>query len=237
MADFSKVAPYLTNPLVLIGLMLLLFFGVHRALIKSRILSPVNSTASNTIVRLLLHYGFIVALLLVLLGFGLAAWKSYLGASQYSRPAPSLPTNGVEISPEVIAGWDNDAHRCRTLIATHELQSYANEFYLYVACVDYEPTVDLVNSKRLEFSAPFQITGQQQEIDIVYSGAMKSISARSRTAHVVFLLPKTVSISALGNLTDIAKNRGKLLVHSKAALQGIPPARKGNGATTKTSST
>jgi hypothetical protein len=76
--DFAKVAPYLTNPLVLVGFVLLLFFGVHEALIKSRILPPVSQTASGKVVPLVLRYGFIVAVLLILLGFSLAAWNSYL---------------------------------------------------------------------------------------------------------------------------------------------------------------
>lgn len=86
--DFAKVAPYLTNPLVLIGFALLLFFGIHRTLIKSGILPPVSKTSSSTIVRLLLHYGFIVALLLILSGFGLTAWDSYLK----TRHGPSKVT-------------------------------------------------------------------------------------------------------------------------------------------------
>ena len=38
---FSKIAPHLANPLVLVGFVLLLFFGVHRTLIRSGILRPV----------------------------------------------------------------------------------------------------------------------------------------------------------------------------------------------------
>ena len=75
--EFSKVAPYLTNPLVLIGFVLLLFFVILHTLIKSRILPPVSKTASGKIVRLVLNYAFIVALVLILCGFGLAAWNSH----------------------------------------------------------------------------------------------------------------------------------------------------------------
>ena len=76
--SFSKTAPYLTNPLVLVGLGLFLVFGVHQALIKSGILPPVSQRASDRIVRLLIHYGFIVAVLLILLGFSLTALDRYL---------------------------------------------------------------------------------------------------------------------------------------------------------------
>lgn len=75
--EFSKVAPYLTNPLVLIGFAVWLFFGIHKALIKSGTLPPVSKAASGKIVRLLLDYGFVVALLLILSGFSLTAWNSH----------------------------------------------------------------------------------------------------------------------------------------------------------------
>lgn len=38
LAAFGEMASHLANPLVLIGLVLLLVFGVHRALIRSKIL-------------------------------------------------------------------------------------------------------------------------------------------------------------------------------------------------------
>jgi hypothetical protein len=93
--EFSKVAPYLTNPLVLIGFVLLLFFGIHRALIKSGVLTPVSKTASSKIVRLLLHYGFIVALLLTLFGFGLTAWNEYLKTKGTQPKTGNASASGV----------------------------------------------------------------------------------------------------------------------------------------------
>ena len=35
LAGFAKIVPYLTHPLALVGYVLMLFFGTHRALIKS----------------------------------------------------------------------------------------------------------------------------------------------------------------------------------------------------------
>jgi hypothetical protein len=98
--EFTKVAPYLTNPLVLIGFVLLLFFRIHKALIKSPILTPVSKTASSKIVRLLLHYGFIVALLLILLGFGLTVWKEYLKTKGTQPKTGNATTSGPQ-SPAV----------------------------------------------------------------------------------------------------------------------------------------
>ena len=77
--DFAKVAPYLTNPLVLIGFGLMLLFGIYWALIQSGIFPPVSKAESGKLMRLLLNHGFIiiVALLLILSGFGRAAWNSH----------------------------------------------------------------------------------------------------------------------------------------------------------------
>ncbi|MGH8572803.1 MAG: hypothetical protein ACREX8_09525, partial [Gammaproteobacteria bacterium] len=77
LAAFGEMASHLANPLVLIGLALLLFFGVHRALIRSKILPPVDRRTSGVIVQSLLRYGFWIAALLIVLGIGYAGYKIY----------------------------------------------------------------------------------------------------------------------------------------------------------------
>jgi tetratricopeptide (TPR) repeat protein len=86
---FSEIAPHLANPLVLVGFVLLLFFGIHRTLIKSGILQPISASQSGTVVKILLRYGFLIALLLIVAGFGFAAWKAYLAA------APKVDVNAI----------------------------------------------------------------------------------------------------------------------------------------------
>jgi len=78
--DFSKIAPYLENPLVLIGFTLFLVLGIYRRVLKSGILPAVSKTASRQIVLRLIRYAFIIAVLLVLLGFGWT-WKSHVNAT------------------------------------------------------------------------------------------------------------------------------------------------------------
>jgi hypothetical protein len=75
---FADVAPYLTHPLTLAGFVLLLVFGVHRALIKSGILPRIDRTAAPGIVKMLLSYGFVIGILIIVAGFGLQAYQSYL---------------------------------------------------------------------------------------------------------------------------------------------------------------
>lgn len=72
---FTNVAPYLTHPLVLSGFALLLFFGIHKTLIRSGIIPPLSARSSSKIVQILLRYGFVVALLVIVLGFALEFFK------------------------------------------------------------------------------------------------------------------------------------------------------------------
>ncbi|CAK8724864.1 Tfp pilus assembly protein PilF [Candidatus Electrothrix aarhusensis] len=82
---FDKVAPYLTNPLVLVGFVLMLAYGIHWQLMKSGLLTQATKKDSALIIRIFLRYGFWLALVLVLAGFGLqfsgiglSAWNSYM---------------------------------------------------------------------------------------------------------------------------------------------------------------
>jgi len=72
LAPFSKVAPYLVNPLVLVGFCIFLFFGIHWALLKAGLLTPLSQRQSSSVVRAILKYGFWVAILLIILGFAYA---------------------------------------------------------------------------------------------------------------------------------------------------------------------
>lgn len=69
--DFSKVAPYLKDPLVLIGFFLFVSFLFARYLVKQRVIPPLPPTLGFKILKTMLLYGFIIGLLLILLGFGL----------------------------------------------------------------------------------------------------------------------------------------------------------------------
>ncbi|CAK8721121.1 hypothetical protein KKHLCK_10360 [Candidatus Electrothrix laxa] len=91
-AGFEKIAPYLTHPLVLVGFVLMLAYGVHIQLMKSG-LRQVSQKDSSLIIRLFLRYGFWLALVLLLAGFGLSVWNSYMGKE--NNPCvepPLLPT-------------------------------------------------------------------------------------------------------------------------------------------------
>jgi tetratricopeptide (TPR) repeat protein len=97
LAAFGEMASHLANPLVLIGLALLLFFGVHRALLRSGILPPVDRRTSGVIVQSLLRYGFWIAALLIALGIGYAGYKTY----RETQPAiANAETVGIAVTSQ-----------------------------------------------------------------------------------------------------------------------------------------
>ena len=69
--SISEVIPYLTHPLALVGYVLMLFFSVHRTLIKSGIIRPLRQQDGASVVHALLKYGFWIAALIIVAGVAL----------------------------------------------------------------------------------------------------------------------------------------------------------------------
>ncbi|WP_424973213.1 hypothetical protein [Dinoroseobacter sp. S76] len=69
--EFEKIAPYLQDPMILTGFGLFLFFGFGRALLKAGILPTLTQAAGYRILSRFLLYGFVLALAVIALGFGL----------------------------------------------------------------------------------------------------------------------------------------------------------------------
>lgn len=82
LAGFEKIAPHLSSPLVLVGFVMLLAYGIHWQLMKSGLLRQVTQKDSGLIIRLFLRYGFWLALALLVAGFGLAGWNKYMDKVQ-----------------------------------------------------------------------------------------------------------------------------------------------------------
>ncbi|MCI0558075.1 MAG: hypothetical protein MN733_06240 [Nitrososphaera sp.] len=80
--DFSKIAPFLTHPLVLVGFALFLLFGLFKILIKARIIPEVSKDAGAGIVHAILNHGFIITLTIILLGFLLQGLQNHYAHKQ-----------------------------------------------------------------------------------------------------------------------------------------------------------
>ena len=82
LTDFEKIAKHLAVPLVLVGFVLMLFFGIQTKLIDSGLLPQVSQQEAGVIIKLMLNHGFQLGMCVTVLGFALAAWKSYVNLSQ-----------------------------------------------------------------------------------------------------------------------------------------------------------
>jgi tetratricopeptide (TPR) repeat protein len=96
MEGFEKYAQYLRHPLVLIGFVLFLVFGVHKLLIQSGIIRPLSARGGSKILHSLLRFGFVLALTVVGLGFGLEYLKVYsANAAANGKLSADLNRNGL----------------------------------------------------------------------------------------------------------------------------------------------
>ena len=66
---------YLAHPLVLIGLALLVFFGLYKTLSARGVAPPVGPRAGGRVTQALLRHGIVIALLVILLGLGMAFYE------------------------------------------------------------------------------------------------------------------------------------------------------------------
>lgn len=71
MPDFDSIAPYLKDPLVLIGFFIFIVFLLLRVIIKQNIIPTLTKKDGFSFLKLILMYGFIFGIILMILGFGL----------------------------------------------------------------------------------------------------------------------------------------------------------------------
>ncbi|GJM63924.1 hypothetical protein [Persicobacter diffluens] len=71
MINFEKIAPYLEDPIVLIGFFIFVVFLLLRFIIKKGIIPTLTKKDGFSFLKLILLYGFIFGIVLMGLGFGL----------------------------------------------------------------------------------------------------------------------------------------------------------------------
>jgi hypothetical protein len=101
--SFAEIALYLTHPLALAGFALMLVVGVHRALIASGIISPLSQRSSGAVIRLIVHYGFLLALVSIVLGFALQYFEEHPASSLTSEPAAPFSDEHPDLSGARVA--------------------------------------------------------------------------------------------------------------------------------------
>jgi hypothetical protein len=70
--SFEMIAPFLTNPLVLIGIVIFLFYGSLQIMLKAKIIP--EQTTTGRLIKSFLRYSFIIAIIAIVLGFAIEAY-------------------------------------------------------------------------------------------------------------------------------------------------------------------
>jgi len=109
---FKEIAPFLKEPLVLVGFVIFLLFLIFQLIISLRLLKTTTiKEGEKTSLVTILHYSFFIAIIVILLGFGLAYYKTYWNIStqtkQTQKKNESITTNtDVTVTHGVGAGGD-----------------------------------------------------------------------------------------------------------------------------------
>lgn len=148
-AGFGPVAPYLENPLVLIGFFFFLAVGFLRLLVNRGLFPQLSRQGGTELLSRILTFGFVLAVLLVLLGFGLEAFQAWtsrpkqvdvdlLTARLIEELEASFAGNNRELTETVKAMISSDLRAFLDRVARGEVAADAGEAEaLAIACLQY----------------------------------------------------------------------------------------------------
>ena len=86
----TRLFPYFEHPLVLVGAVLFTVFGIFRLLLNSGILLPPARKEVAPILHKMLNFGFTLAFIATLSGFGLEYWKTYKQIDRIKQAKQSI---------------------------------------------------------------------------------------------------------------------------------------------------
>ncbi|PUB10426.1 hypothetical protein [Yoonia sediminilitoris] len=93
----ETIWPLLNHPLILVGFIIFLAFSTYRALLAAGVIPPISQRAGGAVVQSLLRYVFYIAIIGMILGFGIRYYELYLdnGAGEEQE---SLSFSEVQVS-------------------------------------------------------------------------------------------------------------------------------------------
>lgn len=86
----ASIYPYFEHPLMLTGAVLFGVLGIFKLLLSSGILLPPAQKEVAPILHKILNFGFVLALIVVVFGFGLEFWKVYKQIDQIRQAKQSI---------------------------------------------------------------------------------------------------------------------------------------------------
>jgi outer membrane protein OmpA-like peptidoglycan-associated protein len=100
LSAFAKFAQYLSPPLIIAGLALVLAFGLYKQLIAAKIIRPPKD--SEVILRLLLNHAVTLGLTAIVLGFGLMFFNAW--QDKTPPPAEQVPATVGTTHTTIVSG-------------------------------------------------------------------------------------------------------------------------------------
>lgn len=107
LSAFAKIAVYLKDPLVLSGFVIFVGFLGLRQILQANIIPPLGRGHGFRLLRLLLSYGFVIGLLVVLLGMGL---KYRDISEQEQRRAAALVIDELRTNATVVSELEKNSN-------------------------------------------------------------------------------------------------------------------------------
>ena len=111
--QFSKIVPYLNNPLALIGFWLFLFFGIIWAIPKSGLLSRLSQRQSFALFRQSLKYGFLVSITLIIFGIVYAGLFGYRDTNGGDRQQGPITQQAGDCGSNIVGDSNQVSVDCR----------------------------------------------------------------------------------------------------------------------------
>jgi hypothetical protein len=121
-------------------------------------------------------------------------------------------------TPSVVQWGSDNKNHCLLVVDTSSIADMADKYYIVAACGVIDPSVEIMNDKRISISDAFYIVGRQQSFQINMSQDMINEFAALRTEGEpsislwakTFAFPKNKDISKVRTLADIATFGGIL---------------------------
>lgn len=108
--DFVRIAPYLTDPYILVGFSMLLSAGFAKTLIAKGVIPPLTKGAGSQVVKLILILGFVLSFTLVVLG-SFYKYKELEYLHQPLQQTPPLPASTNTLKTDLARSVEIEAKK------------------------------------------------------------------------------------------------------------------------------
>lgn len=201
---FEKIAPSLKNPLVLAGFVLLVLILLFKTLITSRIIPPLPKRAGSDIVKKMLLLGFIVSILVIVLGFAFEFYKLRQSSDAFDYTIFLEDANGKSVlkhNGTLVLRLENDKREAAIDgSGSATFKQIPKRFARQTVGLQIEADGwQFANGKK---AAEIQLNGKSATLIIVPDNSLRFVSGSVRDERGNFLSGVRISIGDVATQTD-----------------------------------